>query len=236
MSGRTYEFEDNTVADHDGRGKGRDEDGAGERGARDSARLRELLGTGPLFGVVRRGYDRLAVDAYVESTEQELRTLRRRLHTMHLKYRSCADALVAARRRPEDQAAHIIDEARVEAEARMTRVATLREAAQVARDEARRDRTRAASELAAARRQSQEMLADAYRAREDAEATASLRMVALEADMADLVRQRDEARAHLQRLTSQIEQALHSLTAVLPADDARALAAVPEPGEEALAG
>jgi len=232
MSGRTYEFEGNTVADHDGRGKARDEDGAGERGAG----LRELLGTGPLFGVVRRGYDRLAVDAYVQSTEQELRTLRRRLHTMHLKYRSCADALVAARRHPDDQAAHILDEARVESEARMARVATIQEAARVARDEARHDRRLAASELAAARRQAQEMLADAYRAREDAEATSSLRMVAIEADMADMVRQRDEARAHLHRLTGQIEQALHSLTAVLPADDARALAAVPEPGEEAMAG
>jgi colicin import membrane protein len=79
------------------------------------------------------------------------------------------------------------------------------------------------------------VLAEAQAAREEAEATATLRLAALESEMADLRRQRDEARAYLRRLTGQIEQALQSLTAVLP-DDARVLAPAREPGREALAG
>jgi hypothetical protein len=51
--------------------------------------------------------------------------------------------------------------------------------------------------------------------------------------MADLRRQRDEARTHLRRLTGQIERALQSLTAVLP-DDASALTGDCDPRPEAL--
>jgi colicin import membrane protein len=227
MSGRSYEFEGNTVAEHGGR----EEDGVGKHGGG----LGDLLGTGPLFQVVRRGYDQLAVDAYVQSAEEELRTLRGRLHTVHVRYRACADALVVARRRPEDRAAEIIADARAEAEARIGNVTALREAAMAARDEARRERELAAAELQAAREEAQELLAEAHAAREQAEATATLRLAALESEMEDLRVQRDEARAYLRRLTGQIERALQSLTAVLP-DDARMLAPVPEPGSEVLAG
>jgi hypothetical protein len=231
MSGRTYEFEGNTVADQDGRGDGREEDGVGKHGAE----IGELLGSGPLFAVVRRGYDRLAVDAYVQSTEQELQSTRRKLHTVLRRFHAVSDALVEARQRPEDQAVDIVAQARAEADARMTNVLVLREAATVARDEARQDRARAAAELASARRAAESMLAEAHAAREEAEATATLRLAALESEMADLRRQRDEARAYLRRLTGQIEQALQSLTAVLP-DDARVLTPVPDPDREALAG
>jgi colicin import membrane protein len=230
MSGRVYEFEGNTVTGHDGRAGGREEGSV--RGSDD---LGELLGTGPLFSVVRRGYDRLAVDAYVESTEQELQALRRKLHTVLRRFHAVSDALVEARRRPEDQAAEIVDQARAEADARMANVAALREAATAARDEARRDRARAAAELQAARQSAAAVLAEAHAAREEAEATAALRLAALETEMADLRRQRDEARAYLRRLTGQIEQALQSLTAVLP-DDARALTPVQDPEHEVLAG
>jgi hypothetical protein len=226
VTGRVYEFEGNTVA---GGADVRDGDGAGG----DGDRLGELLGTGPLFGVVRRGYDRLAVDAYVESTEQELQSMRRKLHTVLRRFHAVSDALVEARRRPEDRAGDIIAEARAEADARLTNVQALREAASVARDEARHDRARASAELQAARRTAETILAEARAAREEADAVAARRLAALEAEMADLRRQRDDSRAHLHRLTGQIEQALESLTAVLP-DDARALAPVPE--HEALAG
>ncbi len=231
MTGRVYEFEGNRVADHGGRADGREEDGVGKR---DTEVLGDLLGTGPLFQVVRRGYDRLAVDAYVESTEQELRTMRHKLHTVLRRFHACADALVEARQRPEDRAAEIVAQARVEAEARMANVLALREAATAARDEARRDRERAAAELENARRSAATMIAEAHAAHEEAEATAALRLAALESETADLRRQRDEARAYLRRLTGQIERALQSLTAVLPGD----ASAVPvrEPGREALAG
>jgi colicin import membrane protein len=231
MSGRVYEFEGNTVAGSGVARDAREEDGVGKH----AEGLGELLTTGPLFEVVRRGYDRLAVDAYVESTEQELQKLRAKLHTVLRRFHAVSDALVEARQRPEDHAGDIVAQARAEADARMANVTALREAATAARDEARRDRARAAAELDAARRTAASVLAEAQAARDEAEATAALRLAALESEMADLRRQRDEARAYLRRLTGQIEQALQSLTAVLP-DDARALAPVPEPGREALAG
>jgi colicin import membrane protein len=227
MSGRVYEFEGNTVAGQDG--------GRGTDAVPGSDELGELLTTGPLFAVVRRGYDRLAVDAYVESTEQDLQALRRKLHTVLRRFHAVSDALVEARRRPEDEAGEIVAQARAEADARMANVNALREAAEAVRDEARRDRARAAAELTAARRSAATVLAEARAAREEAEASAALRLAALQSETADLRRQRDEARAYLRRLTGQIEQALQSLTAVLP-DDARALTPVPDPEHEALAG
>src|SRR3954452_4582352 len=133
MSGRVYEFEGNTVAGADRGTEGREEDGVGKRGEA----LGELLGTGPLFQVVRRGYDRLAVDAYVESTEQELQKIRGKLHTVLRRFHAVSDALVEARQRPEDQAGDIVAQARAEADARMANVMALREAAGAARDEAR---------------------------------------------------------------------------------------------------
>jgi chromosome segregation ATPase len=229
VSSQVYAFEGNTVAGDDGRADARPDD-RGKPGD-----LGELLGTGPLFQVVRRGYDRLAVDAYVQSKEQEMEGLRRKLHTVLRRFHAVSDALVEARHRPEDEARDILAEARAEADARMANVLALREAATVARDEARRDRARAAAELEAARSAAKVMWAEAQAARDEAEATASLRVAALESEMADLRRQRDEARAYLGRLTGQIDQALNSLTAVLP-DDARALAPVPDPEREAIAG
>jgi hypothetical protein len=231
MSFRVYEFEGNTVAGQDGRTDSREEDGVGKHGDG----LGELLGTGPLFEVVRRGYDRLAVDAYVESTEQELRRLRGKVHTVLRRFHAVSDALVEARQRPEDEAGDIVAQARAEADARMENVLALRQAATVARDEAQADRARAVAELAAARRTAEAMLAEARAARADADAVAAQQLAALESEVADLRWQRDEARAHLHTLTGQIERALLSLTAVLP-DDARALAPVPDPEREALAG
>src|SRR3712207_9520682 len=107
MSGRVYEFEGNAVAPEG--------DGVGEH----TEGLGELLGTGPLFEVVRRGYDRLAVDAYVESAEQELESLRRKLHTVLRRFHAVSQALVEARRRPEDEAVDILARAKAEADARM---------------------------------------------------------------------------------------------------------------------
>lgn len=200
----------------------------------DSVGLTDLLGTGPLFTVVRRGYDQLAVDAYVESTEEELASLRSRLHAAVVRHRAAADALVEARRRPEDRAEELLAEARAEAEARLANVATLREAAALAREEARRDQARAAAELAAARAEAEAIRREAAAAREDVEATAALRRAALEAEMADLRRQRDDAVASLRRLTGQIELALHSLTAVLPSADT--VTGLPHDDRELLAG
>lgn len=229
MSGRVYVMEGNRAEDHGG---DREDDGVGNPS---SAGLTDLLGRGPLFEVARRGYDHRAVDAYVEGVEEELRSLRRRLHTVVERYHGCAAALVEARRRPEERAEEILAEARAEAEARMANVVALREAATIARDEARRERAVAAAELASARHQADAVVreaaalrAEAEIVRADAEATAALRLASLQSEMEDLRRQRDEARAYLRRLTGQIEEALQSLTAVLP-DDASALTDGPAP-------
>lgn len=220
MTGRAYVMEGNRV----------EERGPGEDGAagQSSTGLTDLLGTGPLFEIARRGYDRLAVDAYVQEAEEDRRSLRRQLHAVLERYHAAATALVDARRRPEDRADEILAEARAEAQARMANVTALREAATVAREEARRERTVAAAELTRARQEASALREEAERVRADAEASVALRRAALESEMADLRRQRDEARAQLRRLTGQIERALQSLTAVLP-DDASALTEGREP-------
>jgi colicin import membrane protein len=221
----SYVLEGNTVVDP-GAGPPPPPQGAAEP----AAHLTDLLSTAPLFTVVRRGYDQHAVDAYVDAAEEQLGDLRRRLHVAVARHRAAVDALVASRR-PDERAEEILASARAEAEARLANVAALREAATAARDEARRDRALAAGELQAARREAEEVRRAAAAAREDAEATAALRRAALESEMACLRRERDEAVAHLQRLTGQIERALHTLTAVLPPETA-----VPDDRPELLAG
>ena len=160
MSGRVYVMEGNGVQEP---GAGLEEQGAGNPL---SAGLAELLDTGPLFETALRGYDRLAVDGYVQTVEEELRSLRRQLHTVVERYHHCAAALVEARRRPEDQAEEILAEARAEAQARLGNVAALREAATTARDEARRESAAAA----AIREEAEKMRRDAERMRREAEA------------------------------------------------------------------
>src|SRR5687768_6027335 len=114
MSGRAYVMEGNRVEE-----RGASEDaGAGKP----SAGLTDLLGTGPLFEIARRGYDRLAVDAYVQEAEEERRSLRSQLHAVLERYHAAATALVDARRRPEDRAVEILAQARAEAQARMANV------------------------------------------------------------------------------------------------------------------
>jgi colicin import membrane protein len=232
MSGRVYVMEGNGVQEP---GAELEEHGAGKPL---SAGLTDLLDTGPLFETALRGYDRLAVDGYVQTVEEELRSLRRQLHTVVERYHHCAAALVEARRQPEAQAEEILAEARAEAQARLSNVAALREAVTIARDEARRESAAAA----AIREEAEKMRRDAERIRQEVEAgprtadttheqtgtSTALRLALLQAEMEELRRQRDEARDSLRGLTQQIEGALQSLTAVLP-DDVSALAESPEP-------
>lgn len=191
--------------------------------AGDGSGLADLLSTGPLFGVGRRGYDRRAVDGYVESVQAELAGLRLQQRDLRARYRATAAALLEARRTPEDRGAEILAEARAEAAARMENVAALRQAAQVARSEARRDRAGAAEELARARVQAEAWRREARDLRDAAERAAA----GLQQEMDALRLERDEALAHLHRVTRQIEQALESLS-VLP-DAAGALTGGPQP-------
>lgn len=132
-----------------------------------------------------------------------------------------------------DEAERILAEARQEAEARLANVATLRAVATAAVEEARRDRAEAADLLRRTRLQAAHLLEEAAaertrlaaeaqarlaeqeerarRERETAAAEAAARLAAVQAEVDDLRRQRDEARQSLRRLTDQIGEALQSV-------------------------
>ncbi|RFU18932.1 hypothetical protein [Geodermatophilus marinus] len=150
---------------------------------------------------------------------------------------SRASALVAG---AEEEAGRIRETARAEAEARLRNVVDLRAAAVAAGRQvqlesstlrreaeavlaaARREadaaletaRQGAQAALAAARQDAEELLAAA---RAEAEEERAARLAAVGGELADLCRQRDEARAALRRVTGQIAAALDSLAVPGPA-------------------
>ncbi|MGY1605746.1 MULTISPECIES: hypothetical protein [unclassified Geodermatophilus] len=169
-----------------------------------------------------------------------------------------AEAEAAARTAAaEEEARRVVEEARTEAEARLSGVAEMREAVIALREQTRSE---AAAVLEAARREAAELGRGAaeerarldraaaavrerldreaaeVRARADAEA-AERRRVA-EAELAPLRDERDQAREWLLGLTGQIDRALAVITGVLP-DDVPVLAERREAAEtvgEAAAG
>jgi chromosome segregation ATPase len=123
------------------------------------------------------------------------------------------------------EADRILAEARLEADARLGKVQAITEMAAAGgeelREEARRDRDEAAALLEQARGDAQELLraareerdrlaAEAVAAQEGARA-ALARLAAVEEEIVDLHRQRDEARSSLRRLTDQIGQVLQAV-------------------------
>jgi chromosome segregation ATPase len=138
-----------------------------------------------------------------------------------------------------DEAERIVVGARAEAEARLEKVALLREAAVAAGEELRRERAQATGVLARARQQAAALLRNAAeererlaaeaaervaraeeqarREREAAAAEAAARLAAVQAEVDDLRRQRDEARESLHRLTARIGEALQAAAAAAPA-------------------
>jgi chaperonin cofactor prefoldin len=134
-----------------------------------------------------------------------------------------------------DEAERIVAGARAEAEARLEKVARMREAAMAAGEELRRERAEAGGILARAREQAAALLRDAAeererlaaeaaervacaeeqarRERESAAAEAAARLAAVQVEVDDLRRQRDEARESLHRLTARIGEALQAAAA-----------------------
>jgi cell division septum initiation protein DivIVA len=124
-----------------------------------------------------------------------------------------------------EEADRLLAEARLEAEARLGKAHAIKEMAVSAGEElheqARRDRTEAAALLDRARGDAEELLRDAReeRNRLEAEATAAqdrtqaalARLAAVQEELVDLQRQRDEARSSLRRLTDQIGQVLQAV-------------------------
>ncbi|MCV2487887.1 hypothetical protein OF117_00810 [Geodermatophilus sp. YIM 151500] len=190
MTGRAEDAgTDDVRREDDGTGE-RPADGAGAapdpvlRKGADSTELAALLGAGPEFRVTFPGYDRLAVDAYVESAEAELVALRRERTRLLRRFRTCAAELARYRTAydqgvrsvlaaAEAEAARTVAGARLEAEARLRNVGDLIAAAAAARREAVRDRSAAADALRHAREDAQRLLADAAAERHRLDAAAA---------------------------------------------------------------
>jgi hypothetical protein len=204
--------------------------------------LEQLLDRRPIFRRRHRGYDPFQVDGYVAWAEAELDAARRQCDYLLSRFGACAAQLELARQAPPhrsvtgpvstrlgemlrvaaeeaeaitaagiDEAERIVAGARAEAEARLRKVAGIREAAVAAGEEIR----------AQARRDAEQLLARAAAQRDAAADAAAAELSAVQAEVADLRRQRDDARRSLERLTAQIGQALQ---AVVPG----------EPGELAV--
>jgi colicin import membrane protein len=147
-----------------------------------------------------------------------------------------ADILEAA----TEEADRIVADARLEAEARLQKTELLREASvamvEQMRERVVRERAESVELLDRARREADELLQaaaaerdrlaedaaeqrahEAERARQDRDSAAAVaagRLLAVQDEVADLRRQRDEARESLRRLTDQIGEALHAVAAV----------------------
>jgi hypothetical protein len=196
-------------------------------------------GARPEFRIRRHGYDPLEVDNYVARREWELLSARR--HADHLldRFGACSAELEIARRQlagtprerrvstvserlveilrlAADEAGEMIDaateeadrllaDARAEADARLAKVHAIEERAAIADAQER---------LRAARQERDRLDAEAVAAEARTQAAVA-RLAAVEEELADLQRQRDEARSSLRRLTDQIGHLLHPVD---PAD------------------
>jgi hypothetical protein len=143
-----------------------------------------------------------------------------------------------------DEAERVVAGATAEAAERLKKVELIREAAVAAGEEVRRERSEASGVLARARAQAAEILREANAERErlaaetarlaqekermrrqqqEAAAAAAARLAAVQAEVDDLRRQRDDARESLRRLTARIGEAVQSVAptgAAAPADAA----------------
>jgi cell division septum initiation protein DivIVA len=152
-----------------------------------------------------------------------------------------------------EEADRIVADARLEAEARVQKTELFRDTAvamvEQLRERVVRDRVEAADALERARREAEEMRRGAAaerdrlageaaarlaleqeRARQDRDSAAAVaagRLLAVQDELDDLRRQRDEVRESLLRLTDQIGEALHAVGVVAP--DERTVRSVPEP-------
>jgi hypothetical protein len=148
-----------------------------------------------------------------------------------------ADIIEAA----TEEADAIVAEARVEAEAHLQKTELMREAAvamvEQMRERVVRERAESVAVLEGARQEADELLraaaeerdrlaaeaaerlaGDADRARQDRDSAAAVaagRLLAVQDEVDDLRRQRDEARESLRRLTDQIGEALHAVNGVV---------------------
>jgi cell division septum initiation protein DivIVA len=184
------------------------------------------------YGACAAELERLRRDAARPQREPDLSPVTERLGEM---LRLAAEEAAAVTAAGIDEAERIVAEARTEAEARLQKVGLIREAAVAAGEELRRERAEATGILARARAEAARLLADAAadrdrlaaeaterlaregerarREREAAAAAAAARLAAVQVEVDDLRRQRDDARDSLHRLTARIGEALQAAAA-----------------------
>jgi cell division septum initiation protein DivIVA len=191
------------------------------------------------YGACAAELERLRRESARPHREPDLSPVSERLGEM---LRLAAEEAAAVTAAGIDEAERIVAGARSEAEARLQKVGLIREAAVAAGEELRRERAEATGILARARSAAEEILRDAAaererlaieaaerlereerrarRERESAAAAAAARLDAVQAEVDDLRRQRDEARESLHRLTARIGEALQAAAAAsaAPAD------------------
>jgi hypothetical protein len=191
------------------------------------------------YGACAAELERRRRDAARPQREPELSPVTQRLREM---LRLAAEEAAAVKTAGIDEAERIVAEARTEAEARLHKVGLIREAAVAAGEEVRRERAEATGILARARSEAAQLLVEAAaerdrlaaeaterlvregerarREREAAAAAAAARLAAVQVEVDDLRRQRDEARDSLHRLTARIGEALQAAAAAsaAPAD------------------
>lgn len=134
------------------------------------------------------------------------------------------------------EADRIIAEARTEADARLRKAHQIKQMAVDAADElldqARRDRATAAAQIERAKAEAAEILrqaaverdrlaALAAQERERADAAATAHLAAVQTEVDDLRRQRDQARQSLRGLTDRIGEALKAVADMVPEDQPR---------------
>jgi cell division septum initiation protein DivIVA len=132
----------------------------------------------------------------------------------------------------EAEADRILAEARADADARLRKAHEIKQVAIATsdrlREEAERLRTEAAAELEQARQQAQQYFREAVlQVRREQQATAAAvaaQVAALQEEVQELRRRREQAREHLRRLTDQIGEALDALAGNYPAEAASSFA------------
>jgi len=147
--------------------------------------------------------------------------------------RLATDEAAALTEAGAEEADRIIAEARTEADARLRKAHQIKEMAVDAADElleqARRDRATAAAEIDRVKAEAAEILrqaaverdrlaALAAQERERAAAAATAHLAAVQAEVDDLRRQRDQARQSLRGLTDRISEALKAVADMVPED------------------
>ena len=196
--------------------------------------LDAILVTIPAFRPRLHGYDRMQVDNYVRWSETELLSARREVDDLATRYGLCLAEVRTLRQvtaqSPESRQLHQVSQ-RIDQMLQTAAEAAdeLRAAATEETERAHEERARAEAIVVRAR-------AEAARLVQEATAEREALVAAMTSELADLARQRDQARECLATLGAQIAQALDALAEGLPSEIRLQQSAPHGPREHVLAG